>query len=662
MSELETQPAAPRPRQISSELLRSLFKASKPDVPLSHFCATFLNSLTQALRASTACLWRLQGGKFQVLAHRGLDQIDLRPGTETWDAHQQLLAGVVTAGKRAWLRARKATRVGVNPLNLDLYCVPVTAANGSRFVIEVFVDEASGASASTSQRMTRLTLLCEFFQVYIQSQELRLRADQANAESAVRQFVIRLNAARSSRELAVVAVNEGRQVIGCERVSLGWFSGRQPKILSVSGHDSIDARSNVIRALCNLTRAANKSGIALKTSFPTTEPEETDPAQPEDPARKAYRLALNSYPADERPRHLLVIPLGDSSQRSGALIVEQFECAEFSNHTIQRAALVAEQIYPTLQRVELLESAPLLTWWSRPADRWYRRIWKPLLAVGVIGAVGTLAMIPMELRLPADGELLAESRHAVFAPENGIVNKVHVDHGSHVKKGDPLLTLSNLDLTAQHRELTGQLVQQRERQHSLEARRSGTRLSERDQIELQSNLVEAALAAEHTERQIKLLQQRLDRLQVVAPADGVISSWNVKQSLLNRTVLPGDALLQQINPEGDWQIEVRIPEDRVGYVSRRLSDLRSGETLKVDFVLATEPERRYSGSIRNIGERTELTGDGHIVRAVVDLDRGNLPPLRDGAEVRARLNCGPSRAGFVWLRELIEVIQTYWWY
>jgi hypothetical protein len=31
-------------------------------------------------------------------------------------------------------------------------------------------------------------------------------------------------------------------------------------------------------------------------------------------------------------------------------------------------------------------------------------------------------------------------------------------------------------------------------------------LTERDQIELQSNLVEAASAAEHTERQLKLLQ------------------------------------------------------------------------------------------------------------------------------------------------------------
>lgn len=661
MSGTDPKAAALRPRGVSSEFLRALFRASRPDVPLAQFCSAFLNSLSQSLHATSTCIWRIQGDKFQVIAHRDLDQVELTPGTDPWAAHQQLLAGVVAARKRARIQAGRVTRLGKNPLNLDLYCVPIRAANGTQFVIEAFVSDLSGSSSS---RVSRLSLLCEFFQLYIQSQELRLRADHAEAESSIRRFVTRLNSGVTSRELAVVAVNEGRQVIGCERVSLGWFKGRRPQILSVSGHDSIDPRSNVIRALCNLTKAAKKTKTALKTSFPTVEGEDALPApQSTDPTRKAYQLAINSYPTTERPRHLLVIPMGDPKDPCGALIVEQFECAEFSNLTVQRAALVAEQIYPSLQRMELLESAPVLSWLSRRAPvRWYRRLWKPLLLAAALGTLGWAAMLPMDLRLPADGELLAETRHAVFAPESGVINEVFVDHGSKVSKGDPLLTINNLELTAQHRELTGQLVQQRERQHSLEARRSGTRLTERDQIELQSNLVEAASAAEHTERQLKLLQQRLDHLKVVAPADGIVSSWNVKQILLNRTVQPGDALVQEIDPKGQWLIELQIPEDRVGYVSRRISDLPKGESLKVEFVLATEPEHRYSGTVRNVSERTELTADGHIVRAVVDLDSAKLPPLRDGAEVKARLNCGTSRAGFVWLRELIEVIQTYWWY
>jgi hypothetical protein len=230
---------------------------------------TVLLDVLELLDSSSArelCLHLANPGadKFQVIAHRELDQVELTPGTEAWSAHQQLLAGVVAARKRARIQAGRVTRLGANPLNMDLYCVPFRAANGTQFVIEAFVSELAELSSS---RMARLSLLCEFFQVYIQSQELRLRADQADAESVIRRFVTRLNAGTTSRELAVVAVNEGRQVIGCERVSLGWFAGRRPQILSVSGHDSIDPRSNVIRALCNLTKAAKKTKNGAEDEF-----------------------------------------------------------------------------------------------------------------------------------------------------------------------------------------------------------------------------------------------------------------------------------------------------------------------------------------------------------------------------------------------------------
>lgn len=660
---------APQRRQTFVDLLRAMFRCSRPNVPAQQFYPAFLKSVTQALQSPSACIWCANGETFQILTHFQLEQVGMQPDTEAWAAHQQLLAGISNHKKSVRIQPGQVTPVGTNPLNTELLCVPYTTGKGVRFVIELFSASTSADPAQPAERrLSRLSHLCEFFRDYLQSQELQQQASQAVMESGLRAFITRLNAVTTFRELAVVAVNEGRQTIGCERVSLGWLNGRQPRILSVSGHDTIDARSNVIRALVKLTKAATQTGFALKTSFPAAGSESTKTATPQNDNKinKAYHSALEAYPITDRPRLLVVIPIGESKELDklrGALIVEQFQSEELSNPAIQRAAFVADQIRLPLQRLELLESIPFLSWWSRPTrGRWSQRIWRMLLLILVLGALVGLACLPMELRLPADGELLAETRHAVFAPENGIVREVHVEHGSRVRAGDPLLTLDNLELSAQLRDLNGQLVQLRERQRSLEAKRSGVRLTEREQLELQSGLVEVASSVEHTERQIKLLQERLDRLRIVAPADGVITSWNVKQTLLHRTVSPGDALLQEIEPSGDWMIELRIPEDRAGYIVHRLSELPAEESLTVEFVLATEPERRYSGLLRQIASRTELTADGHIVRAVISLDPENLPPLRDGAEVKARLHCGTQRAGFVWFRELIEVIQTYWWY
>ena len=677
----QDQPAAPQDQSAArqstptfADLLRAMFRLSRPNVPAPQFYPAFLKSLAGALHAPSVCVWCATAETFQVLAHHQLEQVGMRPDSEAWATHLGLLTSIARGKKPARIQPGQVTEAGTNPLNMELFCVPFTVGKGVRFVVEVFSAASLADPARPLKgRLARLHQLCEFLQDYLTSQELKQHASQAEVESKLRAFVTRLNAIATFNELAVVAVNEGRQTIGCERVSLGWLSGRHPRILSVSGHDTIDPRSNVIRALVNLTKSATQSGVALKTSFPPAggEATQTSPLTNEksvqnDKMNNAYQSAMDSYPTTDRPRHLLVIPIGESNELSklrGALIVEQFESDALQKPAIQLAAFVADQIRLPLQRLELLESVPFLSWWSRPNRRpWSRRIWRLLLLTLVLGAVGGLACLPMELRLSADGDLLAETRHAVFAPENGVVREVHVDHGSRVRTGDPLLTLDNLDLSAQLRDLTGQLVQMRERQRSLEAKRSGARLTEREQLELQSGLVEAASSAEHTERQIKLLQERMDRLRVVAPADGIVTSWNVKQTLLHRTVLPGDALLQEIEPTGRWMIELRIPEDRAGYVVRHLSELPTNESFKVEFVLATEPERRYPGLLRNIAARTELTADGHIVRAVIELDPENLPPLRDGAEVKARLHCGPQRAGFVWFRELIEVIQTYWWY
>ena len=93
-----------------------------------------------------------------------------------------------------------------------------------------------------------------------------------------------------------------------------------------------------------------------------------------------------------------------------------------------------------------------------------------------------------------------------------------------------------------------------------------------------------------------------------------------------------------------------------------MSELAEGEKLTVDFVLATDAETRFTGTVRELASRTDLTAAGHIVRAIVDLDPAKSPPLRDGTEVNARLTCGPRPVGFVLFRELIEVVFTYLWY
>ena len=77
----------------------------------------------------------------------------------------------------------------------------------------------------------------------------------------------------------------------------------------------------------------------------------------------------------------------------------------------------------------------------------------------------------------------------------------------------------------------------------------------------------------------------------------------------------GQGLLRVANPKGDWELDLHMPEDRMGYIARaeELADERH-EQLSVSYILATEPGTTLKGTvkeIRNIGRnpwrRTKAT-------------------------------------------------------
>ena len=654
-------------------LFQNLLRHSRSQIAPSQFYQVFFATLVEVFRAEAACVWMVQDGKFHLAFTTNLDKVGLTPDAACWMPHEQLLEGVVRLGTALCVSPGQAVAAGTNPLSVDLLLMPIISGGTAHGLIELFriAGAAPDNAALVSARIGELSQWCEFLADYVRTRELSSLATQTESEVLLRSFVMRLHSAQTKQEAELVAVNEGRQAIGCERVSLGWIVGGRATILAASGQETINSQSNVVRALAGLTNVAVKSGQALNFGFPRTEegiaPLES-PAAPMPP--EIYRPAVEAYPAAERPRWLLVIPIVEPSEakngaakRLGALIVEQFRADSIPSANVQRAVVVADQVCVAMLRTELLAVIPFLSWWKRAAaTTWLLRCGRLFLFLAAACGMVALATVPIEMRLAADGELRCESRRTVFAPEDGIVREVLVRHGDTLAARQQMLILDNFELATRQRDLTGQLLQARERQKSLEARRSGSRLTEREQVDLQTALVESSLTAEHLEQQIQRMQERVDRLIVLAPEAGVVTNWNLEQTLLHRPVRQGDALFQQIDPKGRWIVELRLLEDRSGYVARRLSELDEHEKLTIDFVLATEPETRYPGKVLELSPRTDLTADGHIVRAIVELDPSNSPPLRDGAEVKARLNCGQRPIGFVLFRELIEVIYTYWWY
>jgi multidrug efflux pump subunit AcrA (membrane-fusion protein) len=83
------------------------------------------------------------------------------------------------------------------------------------------------------------------------------------------------------------------------------------------------------------------------------------------------------------------------------------------------------------------------------------------------------------------------------------------------------------------------------------------------------------------------------------------------------------------------------------------------EKIPVSYILATEPGKTHTGTVKEVQRIAEVRGDeGNTVLIKVAIDKQELPDLRPGATVTAKVYCGRRPLGYVLLHDLISFIQA----
>jgi hypothetical protein len=119
--------------------------------------------------------------------------------------------------------------------------------------------------------------------------------------------------------------------------------------------------------------------------------------------------------------------------------------------------------------------------------------------------------------------------------------------------------------------------------------------------------------------------------------------------------------------DGPWQLELLMPEKRMGYILKHLEKLPEGTPLLVEFVPSTAPDTRHYGTVSVIHDRaevrTEASGAGGATSAMntvaiwVALDDQKSVDLRFGTEVGAKIDCGKRSLGYVIFYEAVVYVQ-----
>ena len=165
---------------------------------------------------------------------------------------------------------------------------------------------------------------------------------------------------------------------------------------------------------------------------------------------------------------------------------------------------------------------------------------------------------PLAQTVPVVGRLVARQSGTVAARSAGPVEKVLVEVGDRVKRGDLLVRLVNSTVTAQRDLRLAELTRAKqilERQERLRTRRSAAFQRARYETAIQD--VARAEAA------LKLAQIELNYAKIRAPYPGVVT---VKHTETGAYVKAGDAVVTLVNIQA-LEIEADVPADRVGGLS-----------------------------------------------------------------------------------------------
>ena len=697
-------------QQIRS-LVNEITQLSKSDMPAEEYYTQFLQRVVTAIAAVGGVVWTMKdGGGLALQCQINLRETGLGTDKEKMTQHSRLLYNALKHPEglivSPYSSSEEDGEIMGNPTGSLVFLVPLITEVELVGLLEIF--QRPDSPVNTQKGYLRFLLqMAEHAVEFIKGEQLRHLADRQLLWNQIEEFARTIHESLDPKQTAFIIANEGRRLIGCDRVSVAIQKGHRSQIVAVSGQDLFDKRSNTIRLLNKLATTV------VSVEEPMWYTGDTTNLAPQ------VEKAVDAYVDESHSKAVVVIPLIPSMREEdkedykkrmdnkkkplGALIVEQVENSAIQNKLRQRVDIVVKHSCIALENSLDHNSLFLMPLW-RAIGRWSwivkaRTLPKTILiSILVIAAFIALWVVPYKYEVESDGRLMPVQRYEVFANIDGDVAEVLVHHGDVVqgpeykegvkldstgrpigmaeesndgmrvidpgvmiaKQGTKLATLRNIDLRTQIVKLNGDINRSQQEMAAIQQLLTQQRsMSQEDRIQQQGRYAELERAIEAYKAERFLYQIKARNLDVYSPCNGVVITFDVREKLTNRPVQRGQVLMEVADPEGDWEIELIMPEKRLGVIreaERKFKD-KYPEGLPVTYVLASAPEKKLVGHIKEIHRTAEVRGeDGCTVLIKVAVNKDDFQP-NIGASVSGKVYCGQRSIGYVWFCDLVAFIQ-----
>ncbi|MCO8123039.1 hypothetical protein NHH03_14920 [Stieleria sp. TO1_6] len=281
-------------------------------------------------------------------------------------------------------------------------------------------------------------------------------------------------------------------------------------------------------------------------------------------------------------------------------------------------------------------------------------------------AVAALLFLPLTVRVSADGRVVPERQHVVYAPVTGEIVRVACQPGQTVSAGQVLCEFNSHELELDASRLRGEILTVQEQLQIAATRRGDDSAGE---ITADRRVLEVKL--QELNKQLDVVQKRREELTILSPIDGRVSMIlqdDRGKISTGRPVQLGQQVIRVIDPAGGSVIELDVPDQEIGYVQRALqhriehaSRPATDDPLRCQFRVRSQPETRYDATLGRLSETTSFDTHGRLVVVATIHPTDSTLAFAPQAGVIGWIDCDRAPAGFVLCRKLIERFRLWGW-
>ncbi len=641
-------------RQEIRRIVQEVATLSQSRISGDRYWGKFLSLVGTAIAANGGIIWQREANNWLARSHMGaLDRrlLDIArtaelPGQES-NCHQQMICEVGNSAGPVMVPAGadwNSSQPG-NP-SLDLAAVVPIAVDPDesvQWIIELFLP-VGGGPATQRGYLRFIAQMADLAAEYLRSERLRLLRSQLDHQERIQRLLAKLAQQESYELFAQTMVDELALTLRAERVSFVEQRKGKYRVEAVSGVESLDDYSATIRAIVECASDA--------------------------PCQMGWFDAVHVDNESSVEGNDIISPTGALVLRgiavfdtigSRRLVVEDRPGEASGTDLPIRWEMLLAQIDAVGRGIAYKRSRVSQFFSSAKATRvhWTRRMAVPL---GIAAAIVMAMLFPFPLTVAVEGRLQPLESQTIYAPHDGIVTEILVEHGAVVKTGDPVLQLVDFSLNRNIATLEGKRAVIEQRIQELKRQRS--KQVSKDPEDAESLLLDIRTSEEElvgTSAELAIMVVTRENMLLRSQCDGIVDAWQIRQRLKDRPVPRGQSLLRIVPPEGSWIVEADVPQNRLEHVI----EANSVAPVNAKVVVHAFPDLSLQGQFLDMGpliqRRDQSEPQGVVLFSV---DANSLPAKQSGAPVKLSINCGKKPLAYIACQDLVRMMSgtasLYW--